>query len=120
MENKDLTKDYLDKVLDSAIYFKKGNFPDMPLYNQKSIIDAFEAGRKSVIGGIPDLEWGGNHDTQTARCVAGVYIITMSLLNGIELTHNLTKFDKRYGSFASAKQAANEHFKQTLKQALKI
>lgn len=118
MGNKDLTKKYLGKILDSAIYFKKGNFPDMPLYNQKSIIDAFKAGRKSVIGGIPDLEWNDNHDTQTARCVAGVYIITMSLLNGIELTHNLTKFDKRYGSFASAKQAAKEHYKELIKQAL--
>lgn len=42
--SKDLTKEYLNKILDSAIYFKKGNFPDMPLYNQKSIIDAFKAG----------------------------------------------------------------------------
>ncbi|PIK19175.1 hypothetical protein [Prevotella intermedia] len=120
MKQKDLAEVYLAKAQENAIYFKNGNFPNMPLFQENDIKAAFNAGRKSVIGGIPDLEWDGNHDTQTARCVAGVYIITMSLLNGIELTHNLTKFDKRYGSFASAKQAANEHFKQTLKQALKI
>lgn len=119
MGNKDLTKEYAKKA-----YYEKLNKEDViwrdKVFNACDISKAFNAGRESVIGDIPDLEWGGNHDTQTARCVAGVYIITMSLLNGIELTHNLTKFDKRYGSFASAKQAANEHFKQTLKQALKI
>ena len=119
MGNKDLTKEYAKKA-----YYEKLNKEHViwrdKVFNACDISKAFNAGRESVIGDIPDLEWDGNHDTQIANCVAGVYIITMSLLGGIVLTHNFTKFDKRYGSFASAKQAANEHFKQTLKQALKI
>ena len=120
MENKDLAKHYTTARLQGRLSGNEVSFSENKVFTEEDIEAAFNAGRESVIVGIPDLEWDGNHDTQTARCVAGVYIITMSLLNGIELTHNLTKFNKRYGSFASAKQAANEHFKQTLKQALKI
>lgn len=116
--SKDLAEEYTKRT-----YKEKTNYPIMwrdKVFNACDISKAFNAGRESVIGDIPDFEWDGNHDTQIANCVAGVYIITMSLLGRIVLTHNFTKFDKRYGSFASAKQAANEHFKQTLKQALKI
>ena len=67
MENKDLTKEYLNKILDSAIYFKKGNFPDMPLYNQKSIIDAFNAGRDDFIEGA---KWADEHPVKFWHKVA--------------------------------------------------
>ena len=118
MGNKDLAKHYSIARLQGRLSGNEVSFSENKVFTEEDIEAAFNAGRESVIGDIPDLEWGGNHDTQTARCVAGVYIITMSLLNGIELTHNLTKFDKRYGSFASAKQAAKEHYKELIKQAL--
>ena len=57
MKNKDLAEEYLDKVADSAIYFKKGKFPDMPLFQGKDIKDAFNAGRPSIINNIYRLEW---------------------------------------------------------------
>lgn len=57
MKNKDLAEEYLNKVADSAIYFKKGKFPDMPLFQEKDIKDAFNAGCKSVLKNMPKLDW---------------------------------------------------------------
>lgn len=57
MENKDLAEEYLNKVADSAIYFKKGKYPDMPLFQGKDIKDAFNAGRQSIINNVDRLEW---------------------------------------------------------------
>lgn len=123
MGNKDLTKEYLNKILDSAIYFKKGNFPDMPLYiRQKSIIDAFNAGRESVLENIPKLEWKEcicNNDEYFASCCpAGRYKVSR-WRDLFEVWCNAYFICYRL-SLSEAKQAANEHFKQTLKQALKI
>lgn len=121
MENKDLTKDYLDKVLDSAIYFKKGNFPDMPLYNKKSIIDAFEAGRKSVIDSIPDLEWERYFGGYLGETPIFNYYIEIEETAKEKYTLIAPEIDPMsFSRLCKAKQAANEHFKQTLKQALKI
>lgn len=57
MKKKDLAEEYLDKVADSAIYFKNGKFPDMPLFQGKDIKDAFNAGRKSVVDEASELNW---------------------------------------------------------------
>lgn len=56
-EIKDLADEYLNKVADSAIYFKNGKFPDMPLFQVKDIKDAFNAGRQSIINNLCRLEW---------------------------------------------------------------
>lgn len=120
MENKDLTKDYLDKVLDSAIYFKKGNFPDMPLYNQKSIIDAFNAGRESVVENMPDLEWREKNCRDKsfleAYALGAYYLIR---LKGPEfyVSCNYRCFAS-YTSLTAAKQSADEDYKKRIKQAL--
>lgn len=56
-EIKDLAEDYLDKVAGLAIYFKNGRFPNMPLFQEKDIKDAFNAGRQSIINNLCNLEW---------------------------------------------------------------
>lgn len=119
MENKDLTKEYLNKILDSAIYFKKGNLPDMPLYNQKSIIDAFNAGRESVVENMPKLKWAKVFED--GLCVA---LSSFGVSYRIEFAYN--KFNlfcnsiyiNCYVSLSATKQAANEDYKKRIKQAL--
>ena len=57
MTQKDLAGEYLTKAQENAIYFKDGNFPNMPLYQEKDIKAAFNAGRESVIEEASKLEW---------------------------------------------------------------
>ena len=56
MKQNDLAKEYLDKVSGSALYFKDGNFPNMPLYQGNDIKAAFNAGRESVVENMPELK----------------------------------------------------------------
>ena len=52
MKQKDLVEEYLTKAKENAIYFKDGNFPNMPLYQENDIKAAFEAGYDSVFEGL--------------------------------------------------------------------
>lgn len=119
MTQKDLAEAYLAKAKENAIYFKDGNFPNMPLFQGNDIKAAFNAGRESVIDSIPDLEW--------ERCVGGYLGETPIFNYYIEI--NETAKEKytlivpeinpmSFSRLCKAKQAANENFKQTLKQAL--
>lgn len=55
MNKKDLAKEYLTKAKENAIYFKDGKFPNVPLYQERDIEAAFNAGRESVVENIPRL-----------------------------------------------------------------
>ena len=59
MTHKDLAGEYLTKAQENAIYFKDGNFPNIPLYQENDIKAAFNAGRESVVESLPELEWKG-------------------------------------------------------------
>lgn len=56
MKQNNSAKKYLDKVSGSALYFKEGKFPNMPLYQEKDIEAAFNAGSESVVENIPELK----------------------------------------------------------------
>ena len=56
-EKKDLAEEYLTKAKENAIYFKDGNFPNMPLFQENDIKAAFKAGRESVVENMPELKW---------------------------------------------------------------
>lgn len=57
MNKKDLAEEYAIKAKENAIYFKNGNFPNMPLYQGGDIKAAFNAGRESVVEKASELEW---------------------------------------------------------------
>ena len=57
MNKKDLAEEYAIKAQENAIYFKDGNFPNMPLYQENDIKAAFNAGRESVVEKASELEW---------------------------------------------------------------
>ena len=124
MKQKDLAKEYLTKAKENAIYFKDGNFPNMPLYQESDIKAAFNAGRESVaesaMESIPEFKWRGLHhpdrDFVAAYPCDCRYLIEFTR-RGHLLFYN-RQFIANFASFSQAKQAANEDYKERIKQAL--
>lgn len=117
MRQKDLAEEYLTKAKENAIYFKDGNFPNMPLYQENDIKAAFNAGRESVVENMPELEWKGQANFQYADTYIGRYNIDdfgiwLLRFNGKEIPL------PPGSSLEETKQAANEHYKKQIKQVL--
>ena len=117
MKQKDLAGEYLTKAQENAIYFKDGKFPNMPLYQENDIKAAFNAGRESVVDSFPELEWKGYAPFIHAATPIGRYNIDnfgiwLLRFNGKEIPLSTGR------SLEEAKQAANEHYKKQIKQAL--
>ena len=117
MTQKDLAEEYLTKAKGNAIYFKDGNFPNMPLYQEKDIKAAFNAGRESVVENMPELEWKGQANFIHAATPIGRYNIDnfgiwLLRFNGKEIPLSTGS------SLEAAKHAANEDYKKRIKQAL--
>lgn len=119
MIQKDLTEEYAIKVKENAIYFKDGNFPNMPLYQESDIKAAFNAGRESVVEDMAKLKWAKVFED-------GPYIAISSfgVSYRIEFAYNEfnlfcdSKYISCYISLSEAKRAANEDYKERIKQAL--
>lgn len=124
MTQKDLAEEYLAKAKENAIYFKDGKFPNMPLYQEKDIKAAFNAGRDSVVESamesIPEFKWRGLHhpdrDFVAAYPCDCRYLIEFTR-RGHLLFYN-RQFIANFASFSQAQQAANEDYKKRIKQAL--
>lgn len=119
MTHKDLAGAYLAKAKENAIYFKDGDFPNMPLYQERDIEAAFNAGRESVVENMPKLKW-------QRVCKDGPYlaVTVFNWFYRIEFIYNEfhlfcnSYFISCYISLSDAKQAANKHYKQYIKQTL--
>ena len=119
MTQKDLAGAYLVKVKENAIYFKDGNFPNMPLFQGNDIKAAFNAGRESVVENMPKLKWSKAFED-------GLYIAISSFGVSYRIKFAYNEFHlfcnsvhiSCYISLSDAKQAANEHYKKQIKKAL--
>ena len=119
MKQKDLAEAYLAKAQENAIYFKDGNFPNIPLYQENDIKAAFNAGRESVVENMPKLKWSKAFED-------GLYIAISSFGVSYRIKFAYNEFHlfcnsvhiSCYISLSDAKQAANEHYKKQIKQAL--
>ena len=119
MNKKDSAEEYAIKAQENAIYFKDGNFPNMPLYQGGDIKAAFNAGRESVVENMPELEWKDNDiaiEEEFAFCPVGRYEVTR-WDELFEIWCNSLFLGYR-PSLSEAKQAANEDYKKRIKQAL--
>ena len=116
MKQKDLAEEYSIKE------YERLNDND-PIFEENlcfSIIDikaAFNAGRESVVEGLPELDWKGLENFQHADTCFGRYnidnlVVQVLRFNGKEIP------TPAYCSLEEAKQAANEDYKQRIKQAL--
>ena len=119
MKQNNSAKKYLDKVSGSALCFKEGKFPNMPLYQEKDIEAAFNAGRESCLENIPKLKWQRVHKDgpYLAVTVFNWFYRIEYVYNEFHLFCN-GYFISCYISLSDAKQAANEHYKKQIKQAL--
>lgn len=119
MKQKDLAEEYLIKAKENAIYFKDGNFPNMPLYQEKDIEAAFNAGRESVVESMPKLKWAKIFEDGPYIAISsfGVSYRIEFAYNEFNLFCN-SKYIGCYISFSESKHAANEHYKKQIKQAL--
>lgn len=116
MKKKDLAEEYSIKE------YERLNDSE-PIFEENlcfSIIDikaAFNAGRESVVENMPELEWKGlEHfkyaDTYLGRYNIDDFVVQLLRFNGKEIP---TPADC---SLEEAKQAAKEHYKELIKQAL--
>ena len=128
MKQKDLAEEYAIKAKENAIYFKDGNFPNMPLYQENDIKAAFNAGRESVVGNMPELEWKdedrrGDEENYIEESYSLTPFGDYSILRwytptDITIYFNGEHFKSGITSVQQAKQAANEDYKKRIKQAL--
>lgn len=80
---------------------------------------AFNAGRESVVESLPELEWKGyapfiHADTPIGRYNIDHFGIRLLRFNGKEIPLSTGS------SLEKTKQAANEHYKKQIKQALGV
>ena len=121
MRQKDLAEAYLAKAQENAIYFKDGNFPNMPLFQESDIKAAFNAGRESVVESLPELEWREkicrDEHFLEAYALGAYYLIKIKYEFNVACNY---RHIASYTSLTAAKQAAKEHYKELIKQALGV
>ena len=118
MKKKDLAEEYLDRKIKQEP-FKSLTKGFEYAFSVDDIKAAFNAGRESVVENIPELEWKGLEHFKYADTYLGRYTIVNLVVqrlrfNGKEIP---TPADC---SLEDAKQAANEHYKKQIKQALGV
>ena len=128
MKQNNSAKKYLDKVLGSALYFKEGKFPNMPLYQEKDIEAAFNAGRESVIESASKLEWEeiglyGDCGIYLDVCKADKPLANFSIRKwyspkDIELLNNDFTIRGGFKSIEEAKYYAIKVYEERIKEAL--
>lgn len=128
MKQNNSAKKYLDKVSGSALYFKNGKFPNMPLYQEKDIEAAFNAGRESVIESASKLEWEeiglyGDCGIYLDVCKADKPLANFSIRKwyspkDIELLNNDFTIRGGFKSIEEAKYYAIKVYEERIKEAL--
>ena len=117
MEKKDLAKEYTERT-----YREKTNHPIMwrdKVFTGKDLEAAFNAGRESVVESMPELEWKrfGKDGPYLAVTVFNWFYRIEFVYNKFHLFCN-GYFISCYISLSDSKQAATEHYKKRIKQAL--
>lgn len=120
MKQKDLAKEYADlqyKIQQDA----PEESPDLSkgVFGHEDIVNAFNAGRESVVENIPELEWREKicRDEHFLEAYAlGAYYL-IKIYYEFSVACNYRHFAS-YTSLTAAKQAAKEHYKELIKQAL--
>ena len=123
MKQKNLAKEYLTKEKENAIYFKDGNFPNMPLYQEKDIKAAFNAGRESVVENMPRLLLKESQEGLIADngIFEFIYYIYKSASEDEPRYAFATTYEtltQWYDTLEEAMDAANEDYKKRIKRAL--
>ena len=127
MKQKDLAKEYATARLQGRLSGNEVSFSENKVFTEEDIKAAFNAGRESVVEDASELEWEdigvyGEKARYVNVCRAHKpleeYLIQEWFCpNDVELHCN--DFVKNgFKTIEEAKQAANEDYKQRIKQAL--
>lgn len=117
---KDLAKEYALARLQDRFNEVEWPFLENRVFTEEDIKDAFNAGRKSVVENMPELEW--REVFYEGRSYFAAYPLGFSYK--IEFVYNEFQIFCNYNyiatylSLSEAKQAANEDYKQRIKKAL--
>lgn len=119
MKQKDLAEEYTNERLQGRLSGNEISFSDNKVFTEDDIKVAFNAGRGSVVESLPKLEW-----KRVYKDGPYLAVTVFNWFYRIEFVHN--KFNlfcngyyiSCYLSLSEAKQAANEHYKERIKQAL--
>ena len=119
MIQKDLAKEYATARLQGRLSGNEVSFSENKVFTEKDIETAFNAGRESVVESLPKLKWQRVHKDgpYLAVTVFNWFYRIEFVYNKFHLFCN-SYFISCYISLSDAKQAANEHYKQYIKQTL--
>lgn len=119
MNKKDLAEEYAVKDYE-RLNGSEPIFEDNLCFSIIDIKAAFNAGRESVVENMPELKWGQVHylgkETLNAYTLGASFKIEFSGM-GFNVYCN-DHFVTSTLSISFAKQAANKHYKEQIKQAL--
>lgn len=128
MKKKDLAKEYALARLKGRLSGDEISFCENIVFTEGDIETAFNAGRESVVESMPGLEWiyedrFGYFCECTEECYSKTPIGIYSILqwyssNDFTLNFAGEQIKSNLQSLEQAKQAANEHYKKQIKQAL--
>lgn len=118
---KDLAKEYAQERLSERKNGNEISFEDKAIFTAEDIENAFNAGRESVVKNIPELDQKDDDVTiegEFALCPVGRYEV-LRWDDFFKIWRNPLFLGCR-PSLSEAKQAANEDYKERIKQALGI
>ena len=119
MTQKDLAEEYATARLQGRLSGNEVSFSDNKVFTEEDIKAAFSAGRESVLETMPELKWAKVFED--GRYIA---ISSFGVSYRIKFAYNEfylfcdSVYISCYISLSDAKQAANEHYKQQIKQTL--
>ncbi len=120
MKKKDLAEKYATARLQGRLSGNEVPFSDNTIFTEEDIVAAFNAGRESVVENMLELKWNDFSDDLTeyfASCPIGWCYKMSYKVNEFELFCNGCSIG-HFFSIEHAKQAANEDYKERIKQAL--
>ena len=128
MEIKGLAKEYLIKAKENAIYFKDGEFSNMPLYQESSITIAFYAGflagcADKALKSLPELEFKqdskGGFVAENTIFLESYCLCLKAITGEWSFYLGLETPVKWYATRKKAEQAANKAYKERVEEMFK-
>ena len=120
MKKKDLAKEYATARLQGRLSGNELSFSENKVFTEEDIVEAFNAGRESVVENMPELEW-----VETKYNLEDYFLshnngwnYSIFFRGGAFRVNVNSNYIRQYLSLAEAKQAANEDYKRRIKQAL--
>ena len=116
----DLAKHYTTARLQGRLSGNEVSFSENKVFTEEDIEAAFNAGRESVVENMPELEWREIicRDKYFLEAYAlGAYYLIRLRDSEFHVAYNYRHFTS-CTSLTAAKQAAKEHYKELIKQAL--